>query len=189
MALTFEVICARLEDKIHDLQKHADPVLSILNSRNSELATNDDYFFADPYLVFSPPEDGDYVVQIRDVKYDGDVCWTYVLRATDLPRIAEVFPRVGKTGESLSIDLMGSAAKLQKSAVIALPKEPGIDQVPVTFAGGGVESISFLASDLPQIREGTQRQTGAGTNSGGAVWRAAAELTSLRRRQFRLPGH
>jgi hypothetical protein len=150
--ITFEVACARLEDKIHDLQKHADPMLAVLNSRGRELATNDDYLFADPYLVFSPPEDGDYVVQIRDVKYDGDARWTYVLRATDRSRIVEVFPRVGKAGESLTVELFGSATKFQKSAVVALPKEPGSHEVPIS-ASGSVHTATLLASNLVQVRE------------------------------------
>ncbi len=54
-------------------------LLSILDSHGKELVSNDDYFFADPYLVFQGPADGDYVVQIRDVKYDGDPRWVYVL--------------------------------------------------------------------------------------------------------------
>ena len=153
MPITFEVICARLEDKIHDLQKHADPMLSVLNSQGRDLSTNDDYFFADPYLVFSPAEDGEYVVQIRDVKYDGDPRWTYVLRASDEPQIAGVFPRVGKVGASLTVELLGSAAKSQKTAVVSLPKEPGSHHVPVPLTGGGVRTVALVSSNLPQVRE------------------------------------
>ena len=153
VAITFEVFCARLEDKIHDLQKHADPILSILNSRNRELAANDDCFFADPFLVFLPPEDGDYVVQIRDVKYDGDARWTYVLRVTDRPQVAEVFPRVGKAGQTLTVDLLGSASKGQKSALVDIPSIPGVHQIPISLIGGGSTAVALLASDLPQMRE------------------------------------
>src|SRR5207249_4108626 len=35
--LTFEVYCARIEDKIHDLQKHADPMIT-LNADPAEIA-------------------------------------------------------------------------------------------------------------------------------------------------------
>src|SRR5207249_4170624 len=36
--LTFEVLCARLQDKIHDLQKHADPMLTLYDAEGRELA-------------------------------------------------------------------------------------------------------------------------------------------------------
>ncbi len=151
--LTFEVVCARLEDKIHDLQKHADPLLSILDSRGKELVSNDDYFFADPYLVFQAPADGDYVVQIRDVKYDGDPRWVYVLLATDRPHVAQVYPMVGRAGESLSVELLGSASKLQKAAVVELPKEAGVHYLAIPLAAGWSNTVPFLVSDLLQMRE------------------------------------
>ena len=151
--VSFEVICARLEDKIHDLQKHADPLLSILDSRGKELVTNDDYFFADPYLVFQPPTDGDYVVQIRDVKFDGDPRWVYVLLATDRPHVAQVFPMVGRPSESLPVELLGSATKTQKAAVVSLPKELGIHSLAIPVGAGFTNAVPFLVSDLPQLRE------------------------------------
>src|SRR4051794_29091253 len=42
--LTFEVVCARLQDKIHDLQKHADPLLAVFDADGRELAAGDDVY-------------------------------------------------------------------------------------------------------------------------------------------------
>jgi hypothetical protein len=151
--VSFEILCARLEDKIHDLQKHADPLLSILDSRGKELVGNDDYFFADPYLVFQAPADGDYVAQIRDVRFDGDPRWVYVLLATERPHVAQVFPKVGRPGESLSVELFGSATKIQKTAVVSLPKELGMHRLPIPLGAGFTNAVPFLVSDLPQVRE------------------------------------
>ncbi|CAN5570250.1 hypothetical protein BH10PLA2_BH10PLA2_21610 [soil metagenome] len=150
--ITFQVFCARLEDKIHDLQKHADPLLTIFDGWGKELARNDDYFFADSYLVFVPPKDADYFVQIRDAKYDGDPRWTYVVLAHNRPKVAAVFPRVGKPGESLSVEVVGSGAKLHGPAIVALPNEHGQHELPIPMTGGG-STFSFLVSDLPQLRE------------------------------------
>src|SRR5262249_52898929 len=54
-ALTFHVRCQRLEDKIHDLQEHADPILTLRNSTGTVLAVNDNAFFADPLLHYKVP--------------------------------------------------------------------------------------------------------------------------------------
>src|SRR5579871_1802395 len=78
--LTFEVFCARLQDKIHDLQKHADPLLTLLDADGRELAANDDFYFADPLVSYTIPKTGDYYVQIRDSKYDGDPRWVYAIQ-------------------------------------------------------------------------------------------------------------
>ena len=83
--LTFEVFCARIQDKIHDLQKHADPLLAVFDADGNELAANDDGFFADPVLTFTVPKDGEYRVAVRDAKYDGDPRWVYALTITDRP--------------------------------------------------------------------------------------------------------
>ena len=53
--LTFEVQCARIQDKIHDLQKHADPLIAVFDESGKELAASDDSYFADPVLEFKVP--------------------------------------------------------------------------------------------------------------------------------------
>ena len=82
---TFEVHCARLQDKIHDLQKHADPMLTLFDADGRELAANDDFYFADPLLAYTFAKTGDYFIQVRDSKYDGDPRWVYALTVTNQP--------------------------------------------------------------------------------------------------------
>src|SRR6185369_15860505 len=86
--LTFEVVCARIQDKIHDLQKHADPMLTLFDADGRELAANDDFYFADPYLAHTFARAGDYFIQVRDSKYDGDPRWVYALTVTDRPYLS-----------------------------------------------------------------------------------------------------
>src|SRR5262249_25028115 len=93
--LTFEVLCARLQDKIHDLQKHADPMLTLQDADGRELAANDDFYFADPLFSYTFTKDGDYFIQVRDSKYDGDARWVYALLVTDRPFATHVFPMAG----------------------------------------------------------------------------------------------
>lgn len=87
-----EVHAARMQDKIHDLQKHIDPLVTILDSNGRELAADDDGNFADPSVSFHVPADGVYTVQIRDSKYDGDPRWAYALAITDRSYVTHVFP-------------------------------------------------------------------------------------------------
>src|SRR5262245_12597628 len=89
---TFEVFCARIQDKIHDLQKHADPLVAVYDAAGKELAAGDDGFFADPVLAFTAPKDGEYRVAIRDAKYDGDPRWAYALTITDKLYVKHLFP-------------------------------------------------------------------------------------------------
>src|SRR5205809_1137710 len=90
--VSFEMFCARLQDKIHDLQKHAKPMLTLLDADGRELAANDTFFFADPMLSYKIPKAGTYYLQVRESTYDGDPRWVYAILATNKAYISHVFP-------------------------------------------------------------------------------------------------
>ena len=56
--ITFEVWGNRLENKIHDLQTHLDPILSLHDQTGRELAAADNTHFADPLLSYQVPASG-----------------------------------------------------------------------------------------------------------------------------------
>src|SRR5262249_8908074 len=52
-SLSFQVRCARLEDRIHDLQTHADPILTLRNAAGGTLASSDNNsYYADPVFAY-----------------------------------------------------------------------------------------------------------------------------------------
>jgi hypothetical protein len=66
--LNFHCRCARLQDRIHDLQRHADPMITIRNAMGGTVAASDNYFFGDPFLAVNFERAGDYYLEIRDVR-------------------------------------------------------------------------------------------------------------------------
>ena len=74
-ASAFEVWGNRLENKIHDLQTHLDPILTLHDSTGRELAAADNNHFADPVLIFQAPAAGTYYLQVRDTTYAGNPAW------------------------------------------------------------------------------------------------------------------
>ena len=70
--LVFHVRCGRLQDRIHDLQNHADPILTLRSAAGVTIAANDNYFYADPVLSYRFEQAGDYLLEIRDVRYRGE---------------------------------------------------------------------------------------------------------------------
>lgn len=151
--LTFEVLCARLQDKIHDLQKHADPMLTLFDAQGRELAANDDTYFADPLLTFPVRNTGDYTIQIRDAKYDGDPRWVYALAITNRPYVSQVFPMAGNPGQTISVEPVGSAKAAQSRLLLQIPAQPGIHQVALDVNGTKSNPVAFIASPLPQVLE------------------------------------
>ena len=88
--VTFRVWANRLENKIHDLQMHFDPILLLHDAQGRELAADDNHDFADPRSRIEFKEAGPLLAQIRDTTYAGNANWTYVLagdrRARTRPR-------------------------------------------------------------------------------------------------------
>jgi len=151
--LTFEVYCARIQDKIHDLQKHADPMITLYDLDGRELAANDDFYFADPLLTYTFPKAGDYLIQARDSKYEGDPRWVYALLVTDRPCVSQVYPMAGNPGQTLDVEPVGSARLKQPRASVQLPDTPGLHELQLEVAGVKTNPGSFIVSPLPQVLE------------------------------------
>jgi len=157
--LTFEVTCARIQDKIHDLQKHADPLIRVFDTTGRELASADDDFFADPVLTFTAPTDGEYVVEIRDAKYDGDPRWAYALAITDQPYASIAFPLALSPSTTSWVEPVGSAKlNLGKSSVTA-PSLPGIHSVPLIVANRGMNLVPLVVTNVPLVQEVEPNET------------------------------
>jgi len=151
--LTFEVYCARIQDKIHDLQKHADPMITLYDQDGRELAANDDFYFADPLLTYTFPKAGDYLIQVRDSKYEGDPRWVYALLVTDRPYVSQVYPMAGNPGQTLDVEPVGSARLKQPRASVHLPDALGLHELQLEMAGIKTNPAAFIVSPLPQILE------------------------------------
>lgn len=151
--LSLEVFCARIQDKIHDLQKHADPLIAIYDADGKELGASDDGFFADPVLTFAVPKDGEYRVAIRDAKYDGDPRWVYALTITDKPYALVSFPLAVNPGQTVKARPVGSAAKFGEWTITA-PPTPGVNTAALRSSNGAeTNPVPLVVTQLPLIEE------------------------------------
>jgi hypothetical protein len=151
--LTFEVICARIQDKIHDLQKHADPLIAIYDAEGKELAAADDGYFADPVLTFTVPKAGEYRVAVRDAKYDGDPRWAYALSVADSARAVYSFPLAVNPGKTVTARPVGSAANIAKDWTLAAPTAPGIHTVTLKSAANETNPVPVVVTPLSLVEE------------------------------------
>jgi pre-peptidase len=103
-----------------------DPTLSIRNSDGVELAKSDDAAFVSQDCLCSliAPQDGRYIIQLREVAFGGNANCTYRLHVGTFPRPTAVFPPAGKPGETLSVRWIGDAAG-EFSQQITLPRDGG----------------------------------------------------------------
>jgi hypothetical protein len=161
--LTLEVICARIQDKIHDLQKHADPLIAVYDADGREQAAADDGYFADPVLTFTAPKDGTYTVAVRDAKYDGDPRWAYALVLTDAPRATYSFPLAVNPGKSAKAVPVGSAARASAPGTatwtITASNVPGVHTVPLHLNGTETNPVPVVVTRLPLVEEAEPNDT------------------------------
>jgi hypothetical protein len=150
---TFEVLCARIQDKIHDLQKHADPMLTLYDTEGHELAANDDFYFADPQLTYTFRKSGDYFIQVRDSKYDGDPRWVYALKISDRPQATHIYPLAANPGQGLEVEPVGSLLLKQPRVGLVAPKTLGLQEIQLDLGTSKTDPVPILVSPLPQVLE------------------------------------
>ena len=151
----FQVRCQRLQDKIHDLQVHADPILFLRDMKGSVLAMSDNAFFADPFLTYRFEQAGEYLLEIRDVRYQGNVDWTYCIEANSRPFIAGAFPSAIKAGDVTNVELSGTGLAAETKGTVQIPQGTalGLVSFPVVMGDQVSNPVGFFVTDLPILVE------------------------------------
>ncbi|WP_040351765.1 PPC domain-containing protein [Blastopirellula marina] len=106
-----------------------DPYLAILNEQRFELARSDDapLLYQDCVCSLIAPEDGRYILQVRESSYGGNGAASYRLHVGEFPRPLGVYPGGGRPGEEVEITMVGDAGGEKKTRV-KLPDAPGVFQ-------------------------------------------------------------
>ena len=159
--ITFVVQCARLEDKIHELPDHADPVLILRDLNGRELARNDDYYRADSLLHYKFDRAGQYIIQIRDVNYGGNPLWTYRLSLLTRPYVTGTVPCAVAPGTSADLRVTGfglsGASGTTGTAHVEVPVDapPGVWYAPLKMWNGALDALTnlvpLLVTPAPQV--------------------------------------
>jgi hypothetical protein len=99
-----------------------DPYVAILNSKRFELGSSDDaaLVLRDGFTSILAPEDGKYIIQVRESAYAGNGSCLYRLHVGSFPRATAVLPAGGKPGEKLAVRWIGDAAG-ETTTTVTLP--------------------------------------------------------------------
>jgi hypothetical protein len=153
--VTFSVLAARLEDKIHDLQEHVDPLLVLRDGAGREIARADDTYGADPLLIHRFERDGDYLIEIRDVRYHGNPDWVYRLTLTRRPWITALLPMAARPGETTTLQLVGANLGTMPSVSWTAPSDApaGLREVQLQAGAAVSNPVPFIVSDLQERLE------------------------------------
>jgi hypothetical protein len=102
-----------------------DPYVAIMNAKRFELAASDDsaLIWQDGFASIVAPEDGTYIIQVRESAYAGNGSCLYRLHVGDFPRPTALLPAGGKLGEQVDVRWIGDVSG-EKTSKISLPKTP-----------------------------------------------------------------
>lgn len=156
--LTFHCRGMRLQDRIHDLQTHIDPIITIRNAKTgSTLAAADNTYAADPFLAQEFPP-GDYLLEVRDVRFAGNTYWNYCIEISNRPYVSHVYPSAVTKGQSADLQLIGQ--HLPNSAVAAFAAPENVDpctvEVALPIEAGTSNPVPVVVSELTVILEEAQ---------------------------------
>jgi len=146
--LIFEVYAARMGSPL-------DSSLAILSVDGKELARNEDAYGVDSLIEFAVPEDADYLVQLRDFRYQGGNEFKYRLYAGAIPCLDSIFPLGGRRGQSVEVALtgrnLGEAKTLTKSIDATAPL--GLTEIRARAGDYLSNPRNFEVSDRPEFIE------------------------------------
>ncbi len=158
-SLVFRVRGMLLEDRIHDLQNHLDPILTLRGPNGSTLAVADNDIAGDPLLCQRFERAGDYTLEIRDVRYKGDPSWVYCVEINDRPFVRALFPLAVAAGKTAAFRPIGyqlpSAGPFAWSVPPNWSAGPHDVQLPIGQALANPAEV--VVANVPLVDEGPDR--------------------------------
>jgi hypothetical protein len=142
--ISIEAVAQRLGSRM-------DGVLRLLTSDGREVAYCDDSPGAesDPRIVCVIPSDGEFLIELRDVNYEGGADYRYRLRVGDFPLIAAALPLGAARGREakFSIDKLdgGSANTVD----VKMPRD--LPRAWVNVKGRGSGFFPVVSDDTPDV--------------------------------------
>jgi hypothetical protein len=105
-----------------------DPYVAIMDAKRFELASSDDaaLVWQDGAASVVVPEDGKYIIQVRESAYAGNRNCLYRLHVGHFPRPRATLPAGGKLGETVEVRWIGDVAR-QWTSKVTLPVSPERD--------------------------------------------------------------
>lgn len=139
-----------------------DPYLAILNADRFELARSDDEALLrqDCLCAVVAPQDGKYIIQVRESAYGGSGTAFYRLHIGSFPRPTAVFPAGGSPGEALTVQWIGDPAGVWTEQLTLPSSVDPAFAVHARDAQGISPSPNMIrVTELPNILESEPNET------------------------------
>ena len=144
-----------------------DSSLALLDASGKELARSEDANGLDSLIDFSVPEDGEYLLSVRDFRYQGGKDFKYRIASGELPYLDSIFPLGGQRGKAVEVALQGrSLDGLEKMKLRIESSAPlGQQEIRANTAKGFSNPILFEVSDVPEFAESEPNNDSTNANT------------------------
>lgn len=149
--ISVEVVANRLGSLL-------DPVVRLLDAKGKELVYCDDdpALGPDARFTYAIPKTGQYLIEIRDLAYQGGPKYRYRLRLGDFPLANFPFPFGARPGAKARVSFGGPAVDGVRPQLAKVPDEPSAKRVRLAvkrIGSKGAASVSLVTSPLPELVE------------------------------------
>lgn len=144
--VSFEVLARRIGSPL-------DPMIRILDARGRELAYSDDAagLGPDSQLSYTFKDAGEYLLEVRDIRFQGGATFQYRLRIGDYPCVTVPYPMGIKRGASASVNFAGTSVQGVQPVAFNVPTDAAVNWLTV-----GARSANGKSSGFALLSVGTQ---------------------------------
>jgi len=126
--------------------------VALYDSKGKELQYADDFRFnPDPVLYYELPNDGEYVIEIKDAIYRGREDFVYRITAGALPFITSIYPLGGPVGQTTKVELKGW--NLPQTTLEVRPEAAGLQWLQVSREKVQSPPVPFYADNMSETQD------------------------------------
>src|SRR5438477_10611504 len=147
--LSIEIVANRLGSSL-------DPVVRLLDSGGKELVYCDDdpAVGSDARFGFTAPTAGSYLIEVRDLAYQGGPKHRYRLRVGNFPLAGAPFPPGARQGDRTQVRFIGRNVEGVRPVSLRVPQNATRVPLNVKFPGGqGSGFVTLATSPWPEFME------------------------------------
>jgi hypothetical protein len=131
-----------------------DACLTLSDTAGKRLGFVDDFRFKpDPVLFYKVDNDGEYVLEVRDILYRGSQDFIYRVRIGPWPYVTHVYPLGGRRNSTAKIELHGVNLPNNSMDLALGADSPPLRYLSVKQDGMTSNAVPFAVDDLPEAQE------------------------------------
>jgi hypothetical protein len=148
------VLAHGMDVRIGETQGFLDTSLELRDAAGKVLAASEDALGLDPLIELKVPRDGDYLLAVRSLAYEGSAHAVYRLMLGEAPYPTVVFPPGGQRGQEMIVDVSGPNVAAGTRQAITVPTEGSHPLHSFSLpALNATRELTLLRGDFPEIVE------------------------------------